>query len=62
MAEAGSVMLLIKSFPFVTSICTPVLGLDSSNWYIQLRNTVVAVLKPTSRLDAGSGSCVAEAM
>ncbi len=56
MAEAGSVMLLTKSFPFVTSICTPVLGLDWSNWYIQLRDTVIVVLELMLRLDTGSGA------
>ncbi len=54
--EAGSVMLPTKSSPFVTSICTPVLGLDSLNWYVQLRDTVVVVLELTSRLDTGSGA------
>ncbi len=56
MAEGGSVMLLTKSFPFVTSICTPVLVLDSSNWYVQLRDTVIVVLELTTRLDTGSGA------
>ncbi len=62
MAEGGSVMLLTKSVPFVTSICTPVLGLDWSNWYVQLREMVVVVLELTSRVDMGSGSSVTEAI
>ncbi len=49
-AEAGSVLLLTKSFPFVTSICTPV---DSLDRYVQLREMVVAVLEVMSRLVNG---------
>ncbi len=56
MAEGGSVMLLTKFSPFTTSICTPILGLESSNWYVQLRDTVVIVLELTSSVDTGSGA------
>ncbi len=54
MAEGGSVMLPTKLSPFVNSICTPVLGLDSLN--VQLREMVVLVLELTSRVDTATGA------
>lgn len=61
-AMAGRIMFSTKSSPFITSICTPVLGFDSLNRYVQLREMVVVVLEVMSRLDNFSGSSVDEAI
>ncbi len=48
-------MFLDKLSVLITTICTPVLVLDSLNWNVHLTDKVVAVLELTLRLDNGSG-------
>ncbi len=57
-SDASSVVLRTNTPLFLTSISTPVLGLDPSDWYVQSRERLDSVLEEMVSPDTDSGRTI----